>query len=416
MNPSESPAERPSDRMASQEAAPARLVITTAAGIEPLLVEELGELGLAAHKTPSGAVVVAGEWPEAARVLTRSRLASRVLKSLREFSARHQKMLYDQVRRIDWPALFPPSKSIAVQAFGATTGADFTLQLAALKIKDAICDEFRAAGLPRPDVDRQDPDVRLVAFLFNGRCELSLDLAGEPLHRRGYREEGAQAPLRENRAAALLRFAGYDGGAPLLDPFCGSGTIVIEAALIARRIAPGLLRPVDGFAAATLFPAGRVALLAERARAAAEKLTAPPHPVRGSDIEFEALAVARRNAAKAGVAESVEFLKQDACAIEAPGGWIVSNPPHGERLSDPETVATLLSEFVHRVKHHGTGTKLALLLPRGPLENAVGLKPSRRLAVESGPLGLRFLSYEVYAGSRKRRAAPEGAGPAPDDA
>ena len=400
MNPSDTP-----DRPLPGSAGPQRLVVTTAAGIEPLLVEELAELSLTARKTPSGAVVVDGDWADAARILTRSRLASRVLLSLREFSAKHQKMLYDQVRRIDWPALFPPSRSIAVQAFGATSGCDYTLQLATLKIKDALCDEFRAAGLPRPDVDRQDPDVRLVAFLFNGRCELSIDLAGEPLHRRGYREEGAAAPLRENRAAALLRFAGYDGSAPLFDPFCGSGTIIIEGALMARRIAPGLLRPLDGFAAAALFPAGRAALEAERARAAAERLPHPPAPIRGSDVDYEVLEVARRNATKAGVAESVEFLRQDACAIEAPGGWIVSNPPHGERLSDPETVATLLGEFVHRVKHHGTGTRLTLLLPRGPLENAVGLKPARKLAVESGPLGLRFLNYEVYAGSRKVRPA-----------
>ncbi len=222
-----------------------RFLVTTAAGLESLLLEELADLGLEAEPTPAGALVLKTDWDGAARILTRSRIASRLLLSIREFSAGHAAMLYDQVRRIDWPKIFSPDDSIAIRGHGATHGTDYTLSFASLKIKDAICDEFRYSGLPRPDVDRADPRVRLTAFFHGGRCELSIDLSGRPLHRRGYREEGAAAPMRENRAAALLRFAGYDGSTPLVDPFCGSGTIVIEAALIALRRAPGLMRPLE---------------------------------------------------------------------------------------------------------------------------------------------------------------------------
>ncbi len=388
-------------------AGPHRFLVTTVPGLEALLLDELREFGLEPEPTPGGPLVLDGDWAAAARVMVRSRIASRLLLSLREFSARHQAMLYDQVRRIPWPDLFPPSRSIAIHAAGSVEGTDYKLSFAPLKIKDAICDEFRHRGLPRPDVDRRDPDVRLTAFFHRGRCELSVDLSGEPLHRRGYREEGAEAPLRENRAAALLRFAGYDGSELFTDPFCGSGTLVIEAALIATRRAPGLLRPARGFAAHRLFPECARPLERELERAAAESLPAPPHPIRGSDVSETTLAVARGNAAKAGVARAVRLERREALSIEAGGGWIVSNPPYGERLSDRESAAELLREFVHRVKHHATGTRLALVLPRGGLEKAVGLKPKRRLAVGGGSLALRFLLFEIYAGSRKGAPRPE---------
>ncbi len=382
---------------------PHRFLVTTGAGLEGLLREELEEMGLAPRPTPAGPLVLAGDWTAAATVLTRSRIASRLLLSLREFSARHQAMLYDQVRRVRWAELFSPERSLAVHTFGDPGRADFTLPYAALKIKDAVCDEYRHHGLPRPDVDRHEPDVRLTAFFFRGRCELSVDLSGAPLHRRGYREEGAEAPLRENRAAALLRFAGYDGSGPLLDPFCGSGTVAVEAALIALRRAPGLLRPVEGYAAAVLFPESVEPLGEARVRASAEASEEAPAPILGSDVSGDTLAVARSNAAKAGVAGAIRFDRADAREIEPPAGWIVTNPPYGERLGDEESAVALLDAFVSRVKHHGAGARLALVVPRGRLEKSVGLRPSRRLAVESGRLGLRFLVFEIYAGSRKGR-------------
>jgi putative N6-adenine-specific DNA methylase len=387
------------------DVAPARrFLVTTAPGLEGLLADELREFGLVPTAEPGGVVVVNGDWPEAAAVATRSRIASRLLLSLRRFSAGNQAMLYHQVRRIDWRGLFPPTMSFAVHVAGAVPeGADFTLPFSALKIKDAVCDEFRKLGGPRPSVDRANPDVRLSAHFFQGQCELSIDLGGEPLHRRGYRKDGAEAPIRENRAAALLRFAGYDGSAPLVDPFCGSGTIVVEAALMALRKAPGLLRPAESYAGARVYPDFAAALAAARARAAAEALVELPAPIVGSDESDGVLVAARANVRAAGLERlaGLRLERRDARSLEVAGGWVVSNPPYGERLEDQESAARLIGEFVRQLKHHGAGCRLALVLPRGPVEKSVGLKPAKRLAVESGPLGLRYLLFEMYAGTRR---------------
>jgi putative N6-adenine-specific DNA methylase len=375
-----------------------RLLVASAPGLESLCAEELRSLGLAPSAEDSGVVAVTGGWDAAARILIRSRIASRVAVSLRRFSSRNRAMLYDQVRRIDWPGVFSPDKTLAVRSTGTTRGTDFALSYAPLRIKDAICDEFRKRGHPRPDVDRHAPQALVNAFFFQTRCELSLDLTGAPLHRRGYRPDGAAAPLRENRAAALLRFAGYDGSRPFVDPFCGSGTLPIEAALIATRTAPGLLRDASAFALGSLFPEAAAALDAERAEAEGDRLDAPPHPVTGRDTDGEALDTARANARRAGAAAWVRFETGDAREIAAPDAWIVTNPPYGERLTDPEAAAALLRAFIHQVKHACTGSRLGMVLPRGRLEKAVGLRPEKRLAVESGSLGLRYLAFEIRAG------------------
>lgn len=376
----------------------ARFLVASAPGLETLLADELRSLGLDPAVETSGVVAVTGGWEAASRILVRSRIASRVAVSLRRFSSRNRAMLYDQVRRIDWPAVFSPKKTLAVRATGTTGGTDFALSYAPLRVKDAICDEFRKHGLPRPNVDRRSPQVLVNAFFYQTRCELSLDVTGRPLHRRGYRPEGAAAPLRENRAAALLLFCGYDGSRPLVDPFCGSGTIPIEAALIATGTAPGLLRPVADFALAGLVPEAVPALEAERRAAEAERRPAPPHPITGRDVSAEALAAARANARRARAESWVRFEPGDARELSAPDAWIVTNPPYGERLQDPEAAAALLREFVHRVKHACTGSRLGLVLPRGRLEKGVGLRPEQRLAVESGSLALRYLAYEIRAG------------------
>jgi 23S rRNA G2445 N2-methylase RlmL len=318
--------------------------------------------------------------------------------SLRRFAAKNQAMLYSQVRRIDWPSLFSPERTIAIEAHGSTQGTDFALSFAPLKVKDAICDEFRKRGQERPGVDRREPDIRLTAFFFEGRCELSMDLAGEPLHRRGYRLGGAEAPIRENRAAALLLFAGYDGSSDFVDPFCGSGTLPIEAALIATKTAPGLLRPTTAYSLGRIVPEAKAHLESERENARTERIDRPPCRIVGMDLSEAALEIARANARRAGVLDHVEFRAGDARSLEAPQACIVTNPPYGERLQDPEAAMALLKEFVHGVKHKSVGARLALVLPRGDLEKSVGLKPEKRLAVESGSLGLRYLTFAIQSG------------------
>jgi putative N6-adenine-specific DNA methylase len=376
----------------------ARYIVTSAPGLEELLAEELIALELEPTVEGSGAVTFLGDGRQAARVLIHSRIAGRVYLSLRRFASGSRAMLYDQVRRIAWPEIFASERSFSVKASGSADGTDFALSYAPLRIKDAICDEFRKRRHLRPNVDRQHPDVRLSALFYEGRCELSLDLSGEALHRRGYRKDGALAPLRENRAAALLAFCGYDASKPFMDPFCGSGTVAIEAALIATRTAPGLLRPLERFAMVQLFPQTLALLEGERALAAKKRLPRPPFPIVGLDLSPEALEIARQNAHRAGMHHAIRFEAGDARQISAPDSWIVTNPPYGERIGDLGEARELLDAFVRRVKHHAVGSTLGLVVPRGDLEKSVGLRPQKRLAVESGPLGLRYLCFTIRAG------------------
>ncbi|MFN7950270.1 MAG: RNA methyltransferase [bacterium] len=373
-----------------------RLIATTAPGLESLLADELRELDLENLEPGPGAVAFEGEWDVAARVLVRSRIASRLLLSIRRFAARSEAMLYDQTRRVPWPDHLRDGVTIAVFAHGSTAGTSYPLQFAALKIKDAICDEMRKLTGARPDVNRTRPDVRIEALFAGRRAELSIDLAGEPLHRRGWRLAGGEAPLRENRAAALVRLAAPTEGRTFVDPFCGSGTIAIEAALVATRRAPALDRALDSFACARLFPESRAAIAAEQARAATEVLATPLFPIRATDLDEEALAAARDNAARAKVAHAIEIGRADARELAIADALIVTNPPYGERVATVAEAMALITAFTRQLKHHAKGSRLALVLPQGPLETSVGLKPARRLAFSNGPIPSRLLVYELY--------------------
>ncbi len=376
-----------------------RFVATTAPGLEGLLTEELGELVAGPFETAPGAVAFEGEWREAARVLVRSRIASRVLISIRRFSARSEAILYDQTRRIPWDQYLRPDLTIAVFTHGSTGGAGATgypLQFAALKIKDAVCDEMRKRIGERPDVNRSRPDVRIEALFAGRRAELSIDLTGEPLHRRRRRLAGGEAPLRENRAAALVRLAAPGEGRLFADPFCGSGTIAIEAALVATRRAPALGRDAASFACAALFPESRATLESELAAAAGEILAAPLFPVRATDVSAEAVADARANAERAGVAGAIDFAVADARECELPGAVVATNPPYGERLASLAEAGALISAFTRQLKHHAKGARLALVVPEGPLEKSVGLKPKRKLSFANGPIPSRMLVFELY--------------------
>lgn len=384
---------------------PHRFVITCAPGLEKLLHEECTEIlgeRASCELEESQIVSVQGDWSAACEILVHSRLASKVLLSLRDFASKNAAMLYDQVRRINWPDYFSPAQTIAVYAHGELRETDMSPSFAPLKIKDALCDEFRKRGFERPSVDRVAPDVVLEAFFYKGRCELSLDLAGAPLHRRGYRSAKSHAPLRENRAAALLRFGGYTNTKPFVDPFCGSGTIAIEAALMALGRAPGLFHAADEFSIYRLFPETRLPFEEAREAAKAKRLTKLDAPLMASDVSAEAVEVTRLNAARAGVERHLTLQVRDARKLEAPDSMIFCNPPFGERLGEKEDAVQLLGEFTRQAKHACIGSTLTLALARGPLEKAVGFKPKRKTPVENAEIPLIFAHYELYAGSSKR--------------
>ncbi|MGH8454603.1 MAG: THUMP domain-containing protein, partial [Nevskiales bacterium] len=276
------------------------LFATSPRGVEPLLVRELTALGALQATERKGGVRFEGNLAVAYRACLWSRLASRILLPLTRFELADVAQLYEATKKIDWPDLFSADSSFAIEVAGHSQAVNHT-HYAGLKVKDAIADRFREASGKRPDVDKDNPDIRIHLHLDGGHASLSLDLAGESLHRRGYRKAGVEAPLKENLAAALLIRAGWpevcSAGGALLDPLCGSGTLVIEAAMMAVDIAPGLARKHYGFEAwlehkPKLWKELRTK--AESRRQAGLKSNLPL--LRGADINPAAIRAAQDNA------------------------------------------------------------------------------------------------------------------------
>ncbi len=308
---------------------------TCAKGTEGALRRELSTLRLHAVRGARGGVSFEGDLEAAMRACLHSRVAMRILLHLSSFPAGDATALYDGVRTVDWVPWLTARTTLAVEASvrdSAITHSGF----AALKVKDAVVDALRDALGARPDVEPKDPDVRIVLHLAQDQADLSLDLAGEPLHRRGYRSGATPAPLKETLAAAVLSLGHVDPERPFIDPMCGSGTLAIEHALAARRLAPGLSRPF-GF---QRWPSYRGRLqsawdrMKEEARRAA--LPSAPAPIVARDLFSKALDAARRNASAAGVAGDIRFEQGDVRDLQPdPGaerGTICTNPPYGERL------------------------------------------------------------------------------------
>ena len=308
---------------------------TCAKGTEGALRRELVALRLRGVKGDRGGVGFEGELEAGMRACLHSRVAMRVLLDLGSFAAGDAAALYDGVRAIDWTAWLTARTTLAVEATVRDSGITHS-GFAALKVKDAVVDALRDRLGARPDVDPKDPDVRIVLHLARDRADLALDLAGEPLHRRGYRAGMTPAPLKETLAAAVLALGGVDVARPFVDPMCGSGTLAIEHALAARRIAPGLGRAF-GF---QRWPAYRGRLqstwdrMKEEARRAA--LPSAPAPILARDLFSKALDAARRNAAAAGVGQDIRFERGDVRELVPPpaldAGTVCTNPPYGERL------------------------------------------------------------------------------------
>src|SRR5476651_762597 len=321
------------------------LFASTAQGLEELLKSELEALGALDCKIALGGVHFQGDDRLLYQSLLWSRLASRILLPLNEFPVLSDDDLYQGVRGIDWPTIFSVEKSFAVH-FSGTNEAIRNSQYGTLRVKDATVDNFTEALQQRPNVAKTQPDIRVQVFLHRDRAIVSLDLSGGGLHQRGYRDGAGQAPLKENLAAAIVLRSGWQANTPLLDPLCGSGTLLIEAALMAADQAPGLLRQQWGFYAwlghneslwQEVLGAAR-----ERARVGLGETLARFF---GSDNDARVVEKARANARHAGVAELIDFRVDDVANLtnplpDGPRGTVVSNPPYGERLeSEPALVA-----------------------------------------------------------------------------
>jgi 23S rRNA (guanine2445-N2)-methyltransferase / 23S rRNA (guanine2069-N7)-methyltransferase len=390
---------------------------TAARGLEPLLARELAGFGAVAVKEQGGGVAFAGELACAYRSCLGSRLASRILMPLVRFplpAPDGTAALYEAARALDWPDLFDVATSFAIEVAGHSAVVTHT-HYAGLKVKDAIADCFRAKTGQRPSVDTERPGLRVHLHLDKDHATLSLDLSGESLHRRGYRRAGAQAPLKENLAAAILLRSNWPAlaaeGAPLLDPLCGSGTLVIEAALMAAGVAPGLQRERYGFESWLEHKPKLWRDIRAEAQARAEQGLAGPLPtIKGQDLEAAAIRAAQDNAQRAGLARKVVFEQGDLVFARPPdsqAGLVVTNPPYGERLGAEAEVIKIHSLLGATLKEHFGGWQAAVFTGRPDLGPRIGLRARDMYSMYNGPLPCKLLLFEVPGAAPRDTVAGE---------
>lgn len=385
-----------------------RAFVTTSPGLESALLGELADLGYRDLKKGRAGVTLMADRLGLERLTVSTRLGHRVLWQVAEVLAPDGDTLYRQVfQAVRWagliPATGPAPRTFAVQASCRDTPAFRDSRYAALRVKDAICDSVRAAQGERPHVDIEDPDVSVRVSIAGGRGLVSLDLAGRlSLHARGYRTDKGEAPLRETLAAALPMLTGWTADKPLIDPMCGSGTIVIEAALRAQGILPASLRTLRGGWGFERWPGHRperlAKLLAETAVRPVESMS-----IRAADLDASALATARVNAERAGVFADLALHEGDATdpehirslAAGLPSGLIVTNPPWGRRLGQGHDPAELIARALDAWHDALPGWKVAILLPDDGTVSSLPIKKPRLVPLESGALEVTLAMGEV---------------------
>jgi putative N6-adenine-specific DNA methylase len=372
-------------------------------GLEALLADELRGLGAQNAASVPGGVAFEGDMRTCLRANLESRLATRVLVRLARAPYRGEQDVYDAALAVRWPEWFSEEHSIRVDV-NAIRSPLKSLEFATLRIKDAVCDRFRADRGRRPDVDTRSPQVRIHGFLDRASITLYLDTSGEPLHKRGYRKDAGEAPLKENLAAGIVRLTGWDASEPLLDPMCGSGTLAIEAAMMALAIPPGHAR---GFGFERL--AGFDAKAWKEIREAALARAQAPRKLAlfARDRYGDELKKARLNLEAAGLAPCVELKQADILDTSAPAGAgvLVANPPYGTRLGEDAALAEFYPKLGDTLKKFYAGWRCYLFSADSRLPKLVRLQASKRTPLFNGPLECRLYEYKIVAGSmRKERA------------
>ncbi|WP_367066528.1 THUMP domain-containing protein [Oryzisolibacter sp. LB2S] len=417
-----------------------QLFLPCAAGVEGFLADEVHALtGLTGQDLLVGraGVLLRSSWRDALRLNLHSRLAQRVLVQLAERPYRSEDDIYALAASVAWEIWFTPRQSFKVEVTAQHSPLK-SLNFAALRVKDAVADRFRAKAGSRPDVETRWPDVRVHLHLTREQATVYIDTSGEPLFKRGWREDKGDAPLKETLAAAMIAATGWnphgDTPLPLYDPCCGSGTVVIEAAQIACRMAPGLRRR---FAFERLLPYQSHVWSAIKEEAA-NAVVAPPVPIFGSDVSHRMVDFAQRNAERAGVAAAVQLRGGDALQrmppCELPGVMLL-NPPYGERIAAAGSHGRKAGERMAQVQRAGresaqtedgvdffaqlaahwkknyAGWQAWLLTPDLKLPSKMRLKESRRVPLWNGPIECRMFRFDLVAGSVRTRPAADTAGP-----
>jgi putative N6-adenine-specific DNA methylase len=370
-------------------------------GLEALLVEELSTQK--AHKilATDGGVSFEGNLEIMYRVNLYSRIATRVMSRVGQGSYTTEEDIYKATFKLNWPSWFKVNQTIRVKVTGVKCPLK-SLDFVTLRIKDAVCDRFREEGALRPSVSVRDPDVRIHAYLTQDQYQLYLDTSGAPLYQRGFRDVSVIAPLRENLAAGILMLTGWKPGTPLLDPMCGSGTFLIEAAMMAVNQPPGMKRTF-GFQKLTSFDESlwkKIETEATNKMRAIEFLD-----IYGSDMDLRAVRVARHNLKVAGLEEVAKVMQSDFVKLEPPTseGVLVTNPPYGQRIGEDEDLKEVYPVWAKHMKESFGGWDTYFLTADLEMPKDMRLKPTKKTPLFNGALECRLFEIKMVSGSNRKQ-------------
>ena len=374
------------------------LFVTCPRGLEAPLSQELEQLKCQDIRAVDGGVACKGGMEQVYRINLHSRTASRVLLRLTKSGYRNEQDIYKAAKNIRWTDWFDLEQTFKVKVEGKRAQVK-SLDFVGLKIKDAVCDVFRDACGARPSVGKIRPDIRIHAFIDERDIQIFIDTSGEALFKRGYRQDTGEAPMRENLAAGLLLLAGYDGTQPFQDPFCGSGTIVIEAAWIATRRAPGLMRRF-GFEKLKSLDA---ALWKKLQHEAETQIRPAPAPISGSDNDRHMIRAAVANAQAAEVDTFIRFEVTDAQETRpnGEGGILISNPPYGVRLAEVQALQALYPQLGAWLKQHYAGWLAGMFTGDRDMPKFMRLSPKRKIPLYNGNLDCRLFLMDMVKGSNR---------------
>jgi putative N6-adenine-specific DNA methylase len=368
----------------------------TATGLAEPLELELKELGFTGTQKIASGVMFESNWEGCYKVNLMSRLASRVLKPILDFDAYQGDEIYHNINKHDFTKYIKPSQTLKIEA-SISDSMMRDQRFVAMKVKDAVVDQFTDKFGVRPDVDNINPDLRIYVKVVKNRFHVSIDTSGESLFMRGYRREAGPAPLKENLAAGLLWLANWDRQSPIVDPTCGSGTILIEAALMALKVAPGSFRKEFGFQHLAGYQEEAWQKVLEEALD--QELEELPFKFYASDIDRTVLKAAKENARRAGVDHVIEFKAESVSTLMPPPevkGILISNPPYGARMGEEDELKDVYRDLGHTLKHNFKGWDAWILSGNKDLIMDLKLKATRKHFLFNGPLECRYLKYSMF--------------------
>lgn len=379
---------------------PNRYFATCPRGLEQLLADELQTVKAKSIKLTDGGVSFDGDWAVCYAANLHSRIATRILWQVARGKYVNEEDLFNAAYKLNWPQWFDVKHDFMVKVTGVKCPLK-SLEFATLKIKDAVCDKFRLAVGSRPYIDTKTPAVRIHAYLTAEEYQFYLDTSGNALYQRGNRGASIEAPLRENLAAGILKLSGWQPGQALLDPMCGSGTFLLEAAMVALNIAPGHKRTF-GFEKLNTFEPNIWHQLKSQAAAKVKSVTF--QKIYGSDVDLRAVRIAKRNLEEAGLLAAVQLSQQDIVNVVPPAdsGVLVANPPYGVRIGEGDDLALLYPKMGEALKRRFAGWNTYFLTNDFTMPKLMRLTPSKRTPLFNGPLECRLFEIKMVAGSNRK--------------